>query len=433
MNVRTALILFVAVIVGCSGASPSPAAQPSTSSPASNAPTALESRAPSSSSAFSLDYVQATPLGRLTGDKAVVVRHGNDDGHGVREIVVVDLAGGPIHVALRYRYRLRPAELVYADAGPVSLARQLSPDGKRVVLDDAYLPPEPSSAKRNDPGQPLLIADLETGKLTVLSIPGIATDSVDPAWAPSGDIIAFARRPIGAPRPGDDGVWTVRTDGSELLRLTDGDRSGYSYVFGWTADGAGVAFGVGGLGLDHLDYRIVDVSTRSVKRLDGYVESISPGAWRNATPAFAGAFTDDPAIFSAGHFGGATRIVVVDATGASPRTVLTEPLDQYGRPRLLNVRWHPSADRLLVEVRDPGQNSVRIIDLATGTVTAVGRGRAFRPEWAPSGTELVCLVSSPPTAPISVTIGPLDRACQQDLLQGTFDWSVLDLATRRYR
>lgn len=363
----------------------------------------------------------------------MIVRAGKENGNAIREIVVLDLAGGPARVALRYEYRRRAADLVYAEAGPVSLARQLSPDGKRIVLDDAYLPLRPGGVKANDPGQPLLIADLETGHLSVLSVPGIATDSVDPAWAPSGEILAFARRPLGAPRTGDDGVWIVRADGSGLRRLTDGERAGYSYVFGWTADGAGVAFGVGGLGLDHLDYRIVDVGTKAVTKLDGYVESIAPGAWRRGTPAFAGAFTDDPSRPGAGHVGGATRVVVTDATGANPRTVLTQPLDQYGRPRLYDVRWHPSADKLLVEVRDPGQNSVRIIDLATGAVTATGRGRAFRPQWAPSGTELVCLVSSPPTAPISVTIGPLDRACQQELLPGTFDWSVLDLATKRYR
>jgi len=321
-------------------------------------------------------------------------------------------------------------ELVYAEAGPISLARQLSRDGKRIVLDDVNL--RSNAATPNDPGQPLLIADLETGKLRVLAIPGAASDLVNPAWAPGGDSIAFARRSLGAARLEDDGVWIVGTDGSGLRRLTDGDRGGYSYVFGWTADGTSVAYGVGGLGLDHLDYRMVDVSTKATKKLDGYVESIAPGEWRTGTPAFAGAFTDEPQNIGGGHFGGVTRVVVADAAGANPRTVFTQPVDSYGRPRLLNVRWHPFTDKLLVEVLDPGQNSARIIDLTSGTVTATGRGRATGIDWAPNGSDLVCLVSSPPTAPISVTIGPVGSACQRELLAGTFDWIVLDLTTKRY-
>lgn len=424
VKAQNAILLLAALIVSCES-SPTAATPPITSTPT---PTGSAAESPSAAArTFSLDYVKATPLGPLTGDNAVIVRHGIEGANAVRELVVLDLAGGPARVALHYR-RKTP-ELVDAQSGPVSLARQLSPDGKRVVLDDAYLPTQPSATKTNDPGQPLLIADLETGKLTFLSIPGVATDSVDPAWSPGGEIIAFARRLLGAPRFGDDGVWIVGTDGAGLRRLTDGESSGYSYVFGWTGDGAGVAFGVGGIGLDHLDYRVVDVRTRTVKKLEGYIEWIDAGVWRRGTPAFAGVFTDDPQGVAPG---GETRVVVADETGANVRTVLTQPVNQYGGPRLMNVRWHPFADKLLVEVRDPGQNSVRIIDLASGAVTSTGRARAFRIEWTPSGTELVCLVSSPPTAPISVTTGPLDKACQRELLPATSDWIVLDLVTKRY-
>lgn len=380
---------------------------------------------------FSLEHVKATALGALTGDAALLIREGKEGGDTVREIVVVDLASGQSRIALHYRRRA--GEIVDAEAGPAALARQLSSDGKRVVLDDVHLPVQPSATKTNHPGQPLLIADLETGKLTVLSISGVANDAVDPAWAPHSDTIAFARRPLGAPRFGDDGVWVIGANGSGLRRLTDGEQRAYSYVFGWTADGAAVAFGIGGLGLDHLDYRIVDVNTRAVKKVGAYVESIAPGAWRRGTPAFAAAFTDDPQNMGAGHPGGATRVVVADSTGGNARTVLTQPVDQYGRPRLLNVRWHPSADKVLAYVADPAQNAALIIDLPTGAVTRTGRARASRIEWSPDGNELVCLVSSPPTAPMSLTIGPPDSACQRELVPGTFDWNLLGLATVRYR
>lgn len=358
MTRTTACLALSLVLVGCVGPAhpaqvPSAAAAPSSAAPATGA-------SPSAGVAgtFSLDYVRATPLGALTGDVVWLIREGHENGQPVREIVLVDLASGQSRVALHYRRRA--AELADAEAGPAALARQLAPDRKRVVLDDVYLPIQPGVAKVSDPGQPLLIADLVSGALTVLSIPGVATDAVDPAWAPRGDTIAFARRPLGAPRFGDDGVWIINTNGSGLRRLTDGEPGGYSYVFGWTADGNGVAFGDGGIGLIQLDYRIVDISSRAVKKLDGYVESIAPGSWRSGTPAFAGAFTDDPG--SGSHAGAATRVVVADAGGANARIVFTEPVDQSGRPRLMNVRWNPSADTLLAFVLDPGQNSARIID-----------------------------------------------------------------------
>lgn len=428
MTRTTACLALSALIAGCAGATPPADVSNAAAPTASAAPATGVSPSPRVAGTFSLEYVRATPLGALTGDVAWLIREGQENGLPVREIVVVDLASGQSRVALHYRRRA--AEPADAEAGPVALARQLAPDNRRVVLDDVYLPIQPGAAKVSDPGQPLLIADLVSGALTVLSIPGVATDAVDPAWAPHGDTIAFARRPLGAPRFGDDGVWIVDTDGSGLRRLTDGDQGGYSYVFGWTADGSGVAFGVGGIGLIRLDYRIVDISSRAVKKLDGYVESIAPGSWRSGTPAFAGAFTDDPG--SRIHAGAATRVVVADAGGGNARTVFTEPVDQNGRPRLINVRWNPSADKLLAFVVDPGQNGARIIDLASGRVTSAGRGRAGRIEWAPNGIDLVCLVSSPPTAPVSVTISSGDAACGRELLPGSFDWSVLDLATARY-
>jgi hypothetical protein len=445
--------LLVALLLVTSACAPQPAvlASPSTvPNPAVTAsPTQPSTPAPSPSVGFSLENVKATALGRLTGDAALIIRSslpsdvtGRPGSGDMRELVVVPLDGGPARIALSYRRR--PGTLSDFESGPVVLARQLSADRRRVILDDVDLPRLPSATKINDPGQPLVIADLETGALRVLAITGVGVDAVDSAWSPSGDSIAFARRPLGAPRIGDDGVWLVGVDGSGLRRLTDpAPAPGYTFVHGWTADGRAVAFSIGvirpdapaGVTPTGMDYRLVDVTTRAVRKLDGYIETVAPGDWRVGSPAFVGTFTDDPPDISVSttHYGGATRVVAADAAGQSVRTIFEQSIDQYGRPRLYQARWHPTADKLLVFVNDPGQNSVKLIDLTTGAVTVSGRGRAFRAEWAPSGDAMVLLVSTPPTAPTSVTIRSLDGTQERDLVPAAFEWVVLDLATVRYR
>jgi TolB protein len=61
-----------------------------------------------------------------------------------------------------------------------------------------------------------------------------STDITQPAWSPDGARIAY-RNPI----PGERGIYVANADGSETLRLTDGDNDGWP---SWSPDGSRIVF-----------------------------------------------------------------------------------------------------------------------------------------------------------------------------------------------
>ncbi|MEJ7829904.1 MAG: hypothetical protein WKF91_16975 [Segetibacter sp.] len=99
-----------------------------------------------------------------------------------------------------------------------------SPDGKKIVY-----------RASTDSVKGLFIVDVETGKITTLTI-----DSHDnfPGWSPNGDLIAFTSK-----REDNYDIYTIKPDGSGLKRLTNNKANDAHSA--WSPDGKWIAFSSG--------------------------------------------------------------------------------------------------------------------------------------------------------------------------------------------
>ncbi|HEX6264081.1 MAG TPA: hypothetical protein VF036_02250 [Actinomycetota bacterium] len=206
-------------------------------------------------------------------------------------------------------------ELVVADAGGrlvthfdlTAVSFSWSPDGSRIAI---------SSFEEGTDHDIVVAARDGTGVRVIVDSPRSDTS---PAWSPEGDLIAFTSRPVLDRDPGDEHIYVVRSDGTDLTKLTGpgphgspawspngariayvGARDGESEIFVmqadgsgrlaltdaptndvtdpvWSPDGSRIAFGVYS-GTD-WDVYVVDVDgTDQVPVADGPKDEVGP-AW----------------------------------------------------------------------------------------------------------------------------------------------------------
>ena len=248
--------------------------------------------------------------------------------------------------------------------------RQLSPDGTKLALEPAPLGPVAHDG--------LVVVDLAAGTMRELARGDQRFDAM-PAWSPDGARIAYVRRNSGAtPLTRDDGIWVINADGTgnRQVRL-GGTHAEATAIFGWTADGAGIAFA---LAFEGLPYAIADARTGDVTGPAGIVFGLTPASWRTKVPQFAGAF-------SAGDKGGEQRIDVADGIGKLPRTIWHEPPTDatIQEPLLLNPRWSPVGDEILY-MRSAREGKLLRISASGGVPREVPiQGQPFKAEWLPDG------------------------------------------------
>jgi TolB protein len=151
-----------------------------------------------------------------------------------------------------------------------------APDGKRFVY---------RTFSRE--GMGLRIMDLETNAVTKL------TDGYDnfPLWSPRGDLIMFARLSSGTYDSGGTyDVYTIRPDGSDLKRLTNG--SGNDAHMTWSPDGEYIAFASSRMGFkDEAAYTDAPQPYGEifVMRCDGTgVEQLTDNQWEDGAPGWQG-------------------------------------------------------------------------------------------------------------------------------------------------
>jgi TolB protein len=180
-----------------------------------------------------------------------------------------------------------------------------SPNGRRIVYSKDNLP----TAGANNPRRVSIFKTRTDGTDKRLLVRGGFVNS--PAYFPDGKRIAFSGTPAGRHR---QGIWTIRSDGSHLRRLTNPGMTGsYDQYPDWSPDGTHIVFLRCGTdstpGCDGNAYlmRADGSYQHAVKRISGEVPPVfSPGGGRIALST-AGEDCDD--------------IYTISLTGSNPHAV----------------------------------------------------------------------------------------------------------------
>ena len=101
---------------------------------------------------------------------------------------------------------------IFTEYDSLVLSRQLSADGRRLVLSD---PVDVS-------GSGLLVVDLIAGTARKIAIDG---GSDQPAWSPDGQRIAYRGFTLAGPLPKESGVWVVPAAGGGAQQVWASDRA----------------------------------------------------------------------------------------------------------------------------------------------------------------------------------------------------------------
>jgi dipeptidyl aminopeptidase/acylaminoacyl peptidase len=396
---------MVVLLAGCVAPASAPATTPPAAPIAAASPTQAPTASPTPQSVPSAARggIEVFATGALRGAQVWVVREEFAAQDRVTEsLYAVSTDGSPAKMVLR---RLRDRR----DPGIVP-GRQISVDGTKLALEQANLGPAAHDG--------FVIVDLKNGRIDELAR-GDSKADVLPAWSPDGSKIAFARR-TSTPGSPDDGLWVINADGSGIRRLLPGSCCAQLMrVYGWTADGAGIAFAVT---FEDAVYSVANATTGAVTGPHGQAFSVAPADWRLKIPQFAGAF-------SAGNKGGDQRIDVADGLGAPSRTVHLEPSDFANmEPLLLNARWSPIADEILY-LQAARQAKLMRVSAAGGAAIEVKiEGQPIKAEWLPDGRIAFITAANGIGAVLNVTDGTKQTVLFSFQAGATFT----DLAVRNY-
>jgi len=402
--VRMKLLGIALLMAACTA--PTAVTSPSPSAPAAitSSPTAPSTPAPTPTRpSASSGGIEVFATGQLHGDHVWLVREEFAAQDRVTEtLYAVPVDGSPMKTVVR---RLRDRQ-----APGIVPSRQISADGTKLALEQT----SPGPAAHDG----FVVVDLRNGRIDELARGDSEADAM-PAWSPDGTKLAFVRRTT-TPGSPDDGLWVINADGSGIRRVLPGSCCAQlTRVYGWTADGAGIAFAVT---FEGADYSVANATTGVDTGPHGQAFSVAPADWRLKVPQFAGAF-------SAGDKGGDQRIDVADGIGAASRTVLVEPSDFATMdPLLLNARWSPVADEILY-LRTGRQAKLVRVSAAGGTPTEVKiDGQPFKAEWLHDGRIAFITVSNGIGSVLNMTNGTTQTVLLSIQPSATFT----DLAVRTY-
>jgi hypothetical protein len=362
---RLATIIVALVAVACVSTTQSPTEAPTASATAiALPPSPTAAVATAAPPAGLLEFHAPTAL---RGDWVFAIKAGIGVAGGrsvpsMGELWAVPLAGGSATLVARY--------VDWSDGSELRanrLRRQLSSDGKRLILSGATL------------GGRFVISliDLDTSTVSTIAHDP-AADLIRPALSPDGSRVAYVKRT----GERDDGLWLVNIDGTGTRQLRPGVPGLYTWTYGWTPDSKGLAF-------DQIEsapsYVLLDVGTAATSSALGFGKILwgDQVSWRAKVPSLAAALADR-------GFNGEYRIVVADGADGPTRVLVTET----NRNLILDdPTWNPMSDlilyRRLITVR---QSEYYVIPAAGGTPQRIPLSmHAWHADWTPDGTGVVYL------------------------------------------
>lgn len=400
---RCLVLALALAIVSCTTTTIVPSASPAAPPPASLAIAAPSVAATSTATVAPSDPygpIVTTALGVLTGDQVMWLQERGETNNTriLVELMVMPLGGGPAKVAVAYRKSAGGVGLEPQNA----IARQLSPDGRRIVL---HTP------------KGIVLFDLENGSQRVLA------SGVLPVWR-LGDTIAYYK-PISEATYGGGDIWLVDTNGRDRQFPAQGAP------LAWTRDGMLMVGRLEPSGrLTPVLYGLA--LGQSWTPFTSLKDFISPGG-SNVVP-----LTTKPTVnFIAAMAltdarGDNAHIDVISLIGATTQDVGPRASGSFVGALLEEPRWNPAADQILYRRARAAVRETWIYDLQTRSdVKASMSVSASRAEWTPDGEQIVYLSADQPATVRAVR--PISGRDDRELYR-TLDPMVrlTDLATFRY-
>jgi hypothetical protein len=305
--------------------------------------------------------VETFPLGALTGDWTLALRLRSAGATLLAELWAVEIYGERRMLALRWEEPRSFTRTV--------LRRQLSPDGKRIVLST---PVDPSAGA----GYQLTVVELATGVTRVL-VPGRDQRALTPAWSPEGSRVAYVRA---TDAPNDSALWIVDASGGQPR----GPLANTGTLLDWSSDGSRVGYRA-----PDGRYALVDVASGAQLVLGTLLQGEDDAtSWRQPTAPFRPQLVG---AFSATVSGGEQTIAVYETPTSAPQVVVREPQPTDGFSYLREPRWKPSGPLLMYrrggEVFTTGG---LVSDTKPARVPL--EGRVLRAEWMASGSGIDSIV-----------------------------------------
>jgi TolB protein len=232
--------------------------------------------------------------------------------------------------------------------------------------------------------QPLIAFDSPRG-IEVMRLGGSARSvlvanrnegsSSDPSWSPDGSRLVFTFTAIhvsGYPCA----IYTTRADGSEQLRVSDGEICDYSPA--WSPGGTKIAFA--GADATDSDECLRCPDAIYVMNADGSNRiQLVPGAWVNPTWS-----PDGTRLALEDWWGGHIYVVNADGSGLPTPLISSGGFD-------IQLAWSPDGSQLAFVSSRSGNHDIWLANADGSGARNVTRSLAFEgaPAWSPDGSRLV--------------------------------------------